>query len=726
MPDDRDGYEAYYAEKLWNLIPVAYRAEDSLELDGRGPLREMVNRIGAQAATVRRSIDRMWEDQSIETCDDWIIPYMADLLATNLVASLDARGQRLDVAKTIYYRRRKGTVAMLEELASDVTGWNARVVEFFRRLSRTWHGLDPELGWPADRPDPEGTRALQRAQGLIGALTHTPRGGLADLRDDYGATQAHSAFDEFFHTADFRRGRGRVGWHNIPRLGVFLWRLRSFPADLTTPIRDQNCPNQYTFDPTGRDVPLFAAATRAYGDAWVSPQEWQLPNAIDQRLLQAELLDLYAALDPQDGVSLLSRSLGIFRPGGLSWNLVPMSQVTADAQQLGTAQPYLIVPERGRLIVHNPPPVEATTLFYRLTYHYGFSSTIGAGNYDRRLLGQQSLTGATVQGGGNALDLALAVFPPTGTQTTGTVVITDSLTYDGVRDVEDIEALTLGAENRRRPLIRLPAPGGGPGVTEWVFTAASTDPDVGQLVLEGLFVSGGDIVLRGDFTSVRLTCCTLDPGTFDNDTATYALAADGRELQPCRLWVEGQVRELTIDRCIVGPIQSRATPGEVGAQPGSIETLQISDSIVQGLQPEATLRLSSGQVDLNRCTILGRAEVHRLYASECILDDVVLVEDQQYGCVRFSAWATGSVLPRQYESVTIAARSPLFTSRAFGQPGYGQLLSGVDAAIVAGAQNGSEMGAFARDKNSIKERSLYIKYEEFMPLGLIPVLIYMT
>ena len=86
----------------------------------------MVNRIGAQAAMLRRSIDRLWEDQSIETCDDWVIAYIGDLLATNLVASLDARGQRLDVAKTIYYRRRKGTLAVLEEIAADITGWDAQ------------------------------------------------------------------------------------------------------------------------------------------------------------------------------------------------------------------------------------------------------------------------------------------------------------------------------------------------------------------------------------------------------------------------------------------------------------------------------------------------------------------------------------------------------------------------------------------------------------------------
>src|SRR5215472_2294047 len=134
MPASADQYQSYYQDKLWKLLPAIYRAQDTDELNLNGPLREMVNRIGAQAAILRRSVDRLWEDQSIETCDDWVIPYIGDLLATNLVANLDARNQRLDVAKTIYYPRRKGTVALLEELAKDITGWDTKVVEFFRRL----------------------------------------------------------------------------------------------------------------------------------------------------------------------------------------------------------------------------------------------------------------------------------------------------------------------------------------------------------------------------------------------------------------------------------------------------------------------------------------------------------------------------------------------------------------------------------------------------------------
>ena len=141
-----DGYTAWYQAKLWQLLPGVYRNLDSGTATVPGPLQELLNRIGAETATVRRSIDRLWENQSIETCDDWVVPYIGDLLATRLVSCLDARAQRLDVAKTIYYRRRAGTLGVLEELAADIAGRDARVVEFFRRLGRTRHQFDPPIG----------------------------------------------------------------------------------------------------------------------------------------------------------------------------------------------------------------------------------------------------------------------------------------------------------------------------------------------------------------------------------------------------------------------------------------------------------------------------------------------------------------------------------------------------------------------------------------------------
>jgi hypothetical protein len=766
MINDQDHYEAYYADKLWNLLPAIYRALDTDQFNANGPLRELVNRIGAQAATLRRSIDRMWEDQSIETCDDWVIPYIGDLLATNLVASLDPRGQRLDVARTIYYRRRKGTLAILEEIAFDITGWNVKLVEFFRRLGRTRHGLDPAIGLASfAQPD---IAALQQAEGLVGPLTRTGIGGLADLRNVYGASKAGSAFDEFFHTADFRPGQGKVGWYGIPRLGVFLWRLQSFPVPYTTPVESTQCPGQFTFDPTGREIPLFAVAVAAqnYGDTWTSPAEWQLPTPISPTLLEPALAEeaaypLYAVSANGDGL-FVQNALGVFRdePGGPE--LIPADHFTADpaifqsaafsAPPASTPRPsFLIDPSHGLLIDRRSHSHHRGDL--QVTYAYGFSSEIGAGPYDRRQTGSGPFppaTSPTSKGGGK-----IGLVPPSGTLT-----ILDSLTYSAGPQVAVQGSLTVRADNEQRPVIRfVPPPWGW---TEWRFNGAPVESGGSGncLVLDGLFLSGADLVLAGEFDRVTLTCCTLDPGSAappptrpeaSAPISVFAVAADGQDLVPCRLWIEGQVATLTIERCITGPIRTRGN--------GEVATLTITDSIIQAIPtvpesaasvphsasiPEepvdAALALTDGDVSLSRCTVLGPVAVHRLQASECILWDRAEVDDTQHGCVRFTAWTKGSVLPRQYESVTIAPGSSLFTSTDFGQPGYGQLLPTVDLAILpaagpaspavptiaAGAQNGSEMGAFARELNPIKQRGLLIKYQEFMPAGLVPVLIFVT
>src|SRR5208283_4266899 len=111
------------------------------------------------------------------------------------------------------------------------------------------------------------------------------------LRNVYGAGQSRTAFDEFFHTADMRAGQGVTGWHAIPHLGVFLWRLLSLKTGPVTPVPVHGCPGWFTFDPTGRDIPLFAPARgiNQFGDVWVPPLEGQLPGPISQVLLDTDM-----------------------------------------------------------------------------------------------------------------------------------------------------------------------------------------------------------------------------------------------------------------------------------------------------------------------------------------------------------------------------------------------------------------------------------------------------
>jgi hypothetical protein len=296
----RDRYEESAEARLWALLPEVYRTADSPMLDADGPLRELIARIAVQVAGVRRSLDRLWEDQSVESCDDWVLPYIAALVDTNLVSAMSPRGRRLDVANTINYRRRKGTLGLIEQLSADVTGWECRAIEFFRRLSRRRHGLDPEFGWPADSVDPAGARRLQREQRLVGDLTRTPAGGWADLRHVAGAAATNTAFDEFHHRLDVRRAEGALGWYGISKIGLFLWRVQSLFVDRATPVPVAGCPGHFTFDPTGRQIALFQADGRgedAYGERWRPLEAFQVPGPVSQAVWDA-ILDAHRAPPP--------------------------------------------------------------------------------------------------------------------------------------------------------------------------------------------------------------------------------------------------------------------------------------------------------------------------------------------------------------------------------------------------------------------------------------------
>jgi hypothetical protein len=149
----------------------------------------------------------------------------------------------------------------------------------------------------------------------------------------------------------------------------------------------------------------------------------------------------------------------------------------------------------------------------------------------------------------------------------------------------------------------------------------------------------------------------------------------------------------------------------------------------------AALAVADAAVELTRVTVLGRLACHRLRASDSIITDFAAVDDAQDGWVRFSAYAEGSVLPRRHGSAVIPPGAPIFTSDSYGQPGYAQLLETADAAIdggaagasiSAGAETGSEMGAFSADLNPLREQGLLVKYAEYMPLGLMPVIVHVT
>lgn len=677
-----DGLQSFYAERLWQLLPRHYRSADPLSSpEGRGPLRELVDRIGAAIADQRRSIDALGRLASVETADDWAIAYLADLVSTRLVSSMDARAQRLDVARTIAYRRRAGTLALIELLGLDVTGHDVKATEYFRRLLRSRHRYDPGFAE---------SRAVLQAERLIGRASGTPAGGTADLRDDWAAAESAGPFDEFAHTADFRRPGQSRGHHAVPRVGVHVYWLYAWSIAGATPVARAGCPDEFTFDPTGRDIQLYGAGGRTrqtLAESWTSPQPWELPLAISNRLWRKASAQLYPG------------SLAVLLAGG------------------GTPAPALLAslqidPEAGRFrFPAGAPAGEVLSL-----YHQALAGPVSAMGQPDTLppLDNEPANQIVVSTGSWGAALASPV-----TAAGRTVLFDDSRTLPGPAGSVAIAAgasLILRARSERRPVVRWTAAGS---------TLRFTGGDAGtRLVLRGLHLQGAEIELAGIFGTVVIQQCTADPGSLD-DAGAIAVAIDGAALGPARIRVTGRIDQLVIERSITGPV---VTTGS-----GFVEQLSVSDTIVQAIRPgAAAIDMNGGVADLVRVTVLGPAQFHRLNASDCIFDERVKVTDVQDGCVRFCTYASGSRLHAPYRSVAIPARSAIFHSRRFGAAGYARLRFDADQAMLdpkagqsisGGASDGSEPGAFCTERAGLKHRSLTIKLEEFMPIGTIPVLI---
>jgi hypothetical protein len=757
----RDDYPKYFAEKLWEWLPPVYRDLDQLE--GGSALRAFVEALADQAALLKRSQDRLWDDAFVELASDWALPYLGELVGTRLVSALNPRGRRADIAKTIYYRRRKGTLAVLEQLIEDICGWDGKVVEEFRRLARMRHGLDG----PA----------------RLGSVTGTPEGGLADLRSHRGRGLVGGPFDEFHYTPDIRQARGSLGRRGIPKLSFHLYRLQAVAFHGVHPRRMKSLAGShqgFTFDPSGRDIPLFSPGRAGLdGASWHSADPWALPRALDCCLLdeaihevgpleeawvldegpsgapiatlaqrKAAAADLRrlagqrfsspgrlrfvlsgmpsAATLTQPGIlaGLLSRSLvadcgsAALLPGdeGLASHgapaldlrfqgtpgLLPRKRTRAgDLELWNLAVPTGVdwVVDPGRGRFLVNPAAHALASV-RVHYHLGMLAPLGAGAFGREL----------------------APFTPTQTWQDGTlgavpgplerILIPDSATYLNPADFAAVQSVSVQAAEEQRPYVRL--------TSFWHF--ASGKPGA-ELRLDGLWIGtqteSRALVLEGsgtnDFAEVILRTCTLDPGGED---------AIGTALPPVYLLIDGHVDRLVIEGCILSSIQIK------NAQ-SSVDHLILRDSILHArIGGTVPIHLPTCSLEMERCTVLApelddpAIVVERLEASECLIAGIVQVSDRQSGCFRFSARAAGSLVPRPYRCCLVEDLSRVFASRRFGDPDYLQLAPCAPAEIARGGEHGGEMGCYAQAALALKQEGLAAKLDEYMPFGRVANLMF--
>lgn len=687
-------------ERLYTLLPAIYRLRDHRQGE---PLRALLSIIQNEMETLESDIDGLYANWFIETTAEWLIPYIGDLLGVRNLHTIDSAGiysLRAYVANTLRYRQGKGTPAVLEQLADDITGWEARVVEFFQLLATTQH------------------------------LNHLRRHNLRtpDLRRANALELLDSPFDATAHTAEVRRIRTRQGRYAISHVGLFLWRLQSYPLQHLSPRPAGG--RRFRLNPLGLDVPLFNRPEREPSIRHLATER-NVPQAIRRRAIAEEKSAYLGHVEPAaefffSGNQLTSEQIKICHLE--SWDDPGWTPPTPKGQEKVALDPV-----NGRFVILPGTPVpDQGSLEVSTTY--GFSADVGGGPYNRNLTMEQSVEGkwtarVSQDGSGDfsTLQAAVAAWNAAAAASAngleGVIAITDNLTYS--EELTGGDSILLPAHCRllltsARPFgpanVRLDANGArahlqGNLTIDGTAPPSSTHP--GSITVDGLLIEGEVRIRQGNLGECNLIHTTVLPGT---DALTAPSSSNPR-------------LHVRLHRSICGSIRLAAT----------VPYLTIEESIIDG-DTGPDIIAPGAEVSITRSTLFGADDdlttpaLGRLEASESIFMGRLHVERRQQGCVRFCSLPHQSRTPRRYRcqpdlaldgetsaTVRTALRHrlrPDFTSTLYGHPGYAQLSRSCAVEIRTGAEDGSEMGVFSFLKQPQRESNLWAALEEYLPFGL--------
>jgi hypothetical protein len=511
----------FSAEALYSLLPSVYRIRDA---ESGEPLKALCSVLAREAGVVEDDILQLYENLFIETCDEWVIPYIGDMLGVRGLSAVGPRlySQRGYVANTLSYRRRKGTLSVLEQLAFDVTGWSAKAVEFFRLLATTQN------------------------------INHVRSGNLIspDLRNPVSLDAIGTPFETTSHCVDVRRISQFSGRYNIPNIGLFIWRLQPYTLESAEAFSHGN--DRFSFSPLGNDMPLFNYPDAVDENSGLAGRT-SVPDCLDRRILYDELEEIRKAKSEgripvtqffQPGppkkmpfsIFFSDESDPLVHPENILIcnleNWIPPPAVKQYSDSGGkNKEKYdirvVVDPKLGRIIAPGRKPGTVFT-----TYTYCFSGDIGGGPYDRPPVPETvaaNVPSKSIIFPSETVDPDLHEVPgtfsdavracnawaagqnvPTGTEIVARIILNGNQVYEVSGELEQTRPyhLVIQAGTRNRPVLRI---GRGKGPLPYLGIT-STGGEGSKITFDGLLICGGIRIKDDCPSSLAFTHCTLVPG----------------------------------------------------------------------------------------------------------------------------------------------------------------------------------------------------------------------
>ena len=724
---------SYDLDTLFNRLPAEIRKRDRLEgirtLTRQkqwdqlaepaeyGPIRNLLAVMLREGQIIQRDIDQLYDDHFIETCADWVVPYIGKLIGAPVLEEVPGTdGHRRFVGAVLKLNRAKGTPAALEYAAAAASGLPVIAVEYWRRTAVT-----VSLRRPRHRPE-----------------------ATLDVRDLARMDRIGSPFSTVARTMDSRSVETQQGRWNLPNIGLHLFHTHTVevgntgrdaasggPATVDAGHWAQKAHSSrpyYRFHPLGGDAPVFNPMRRAATPVGRLRRQDETAYPIGRFELRDQLdpsqnQNIDAVFGPQGIMNIAVRVRGrieevdpaTVKAANLAAPVDPNSLEDWPVEPV--AGTTFIDPETGRIIL-DMKYARARGVY--VSWHEGRVHDIGGGPREASEI--MDYGGAATVAMDGVRDREAVPNPLPTSSNPLNVVFERSTAYrfDGVHNIQSSDAdfeTNIVAEEGAWPTIQMLDTSG----------LQLNVPDGSRLRLSGLRFfkstkSGPFLTINGDDVDLYIEDCTLTPG--------HSVDPAGHPRRPGEpTLVIGDGMSVHIVRSVLGPIRM-----------GRDAELTLEDCIVDAGRPEGRAigpvdDLAGQRISIIRSTIIGGVQADSVggpnhYADTAshggarisvletdteierprgIRDSLIIatsiegeapvdIRNTQSGCVSHSFIPPASRTPRRFACIphpgtaADAVHWPVFHSRRFTDPAYLALAHGNRDSVMRGASNGAAMG----------------------------------